>query len=261
MRPAPTPHGNEMVSHSTDMSKIALAAVLVNILFADGTPADGTPAVTLACFSRRVVAAETIITIDCQLTNPTSVSLYVLADPLILEGPTKVEGNYLHRATGGNRFENVLQFNRSSELTLDLPYQIKPAVHLPLKSLSNLVKVRKSGSTNLRSRWKLEMAELPDRGAWIMRVKLIYLPADKASTILSGDTLTPVCREILARSLARSQAPREIALDAVRHLPNRRYTFDGCRDVISREFMHLWSNTMTIEVVPTQAPRRPGPRR
>jgi hypothetical protein len=76
-------------------------------------------AVDLDCPKHLKIDIGQQLDIRCQIKNRSDDEVYILADDLLLEGPTKGEP-YLFVPTGWERFENVLQYNFLST-GLDMP--------------------------------------------------------------------------------------------------------------------------------------------
>jgi len=234
---------------------VSMALLGAQVALAGSTAEGARAEPKLHCSCAQAVSLGKGLSAACKVVVPAG-KAYLLASPLMLEGPKRSSEHYIYLRVGGERRENVLQYHQASAGTLDFPILFKPAVDIPLRDLASLVEVVPEQSWRFRVNWGLDGVADPNSGEWLALVKLMYLPEDRAKYLLREGGLTPVCRAILAKGLSKIKNSKETALNAVRSYPLRGYSSDGCRDVISREFRHLYSNTMKFTVVP--APGR-GP--
>jgi hypothetical protein len=228
----------------------SLAVLIAQLVLTSSAAAESKLLPALQCRSAQVVTPETGLVITCKILAETG-GFYLLTDVLELEGPRKSARRYIYLLTSGNRHENLLQYHHASAGTLDFPVLFKPTMHLPLKSLAQLVEIAPRQTRKITVKWQLNGADDPDGGDWLALVKLIYLPKNRAAFLLEEGRLTPVCRAILAKGLAQSESPAEIVLKTTRGYPGRGPSYDGCRNVISMEFNHVYSNTMKFTIAPT----------
>lgn len=199
-------------------------------------------AVQLVCPASALAHPGNNLLIRCKIFNHSKESIYLVANAIVLEGPQ--EGvPYVYSYVGGERYENVLQYNLSGN-GLDLPVLFKPTIHLHLEDLSHFVEVPSGSTEKVEIRWP-DFYECLSQRTLDSRVKLIYLPGGSARNILAGSELPEGCRRSLARSM-RDAKMSNIILKTKRTIPGRGHEFNGCRDIISEKFRHLYSSLITL---------------
>lgn len=211
--------------------------------YASGTPVT----MRLDCKegSRATIGRE--INISCRMKNEGSEGVYILADDLVLEGPKKGE-HYLYVPIGWERFENVLQYN-SPSAGLDLPTLFHPTAHLSFEQMKRLVILPAKSSLEVNIMWSVSHeSNYLGKGKWLMEVKLIYLTEGRASALLKEDSLTSACRQKFAESISASPEGRLQTLKVRRSRGSAGWHYDGCQDLISEKFTHLYSKPLTIQV-------------
>ncbi|HTG32903.1 MAG TPA: hypothetical protein VLB76_08205 [Thermoanaerobaculia bacterium] len=210
--------------------------------------ASGTPAtVRLDCKegSRTTIGRQ--INISCRVKNEGSENIYVLSDNLALEGPKKGE-HYFYVPIGWERFENVLQYN-SPSAGLDMPTLFHPTAHLSFEQMKRLVILPAKCAIEVNVAWNISPeSNYLEKGKWLMKIKLVYLTESRALALLKEDGLTSACRQKFAESISGSPKGRLQALKVRRSRGAADWHYDGCQDLISEKFTHLYSNPLTIQV-------------
>jgi hypothetical protein len=156
---------------------------------------------------------------------------------------------YLYVPIGWERFENVLQYN-SSSVGLDIPTLFHPAVHLDFEQLSLRLLYFGVGNTlKVYVDWDLSSApSSKGGGALLAKLKLVYLARSRAVALLKSGLPTD-CQDKLAKSLSHLSHEKILNLETRRAAKEPRWFYDGCRDIISENFTHLYSNVLTIRTV------------
>ena len=204
-------------------------------------------AVRLDCPNHLKIDRGQRLTIRCQVENAGNYEVYVLADDLSLEGPKQGEP-YFFAPIGWERFENVLQYN-SLSAGLDVPTLFHRTVHLGFEQMNRLVALPAKSSLDANILWQLPAGpDFPGTGKWAVKIKLIYLTHDLASDLLKNKKLPSSCRVKLSDGLSRSARAKTLTLTTRRTEGKLKWYYDGCRDIISRSFTHLYSDPLVVEI-------------
>ena len=222
---------------------VAVMLVRSAMAYASGTP----PTVRLDCKEGAKASMGRQINISCRVKNDGSEDVYVLADDLVLEGPKKGE-YYFYVPIGWERFENVLQYN-SPSAGLDLPTLFHPTAHISFEQMKRLVILPAKSALEVDVVWTLSPeSKYLDKGKWLLKVKLVFLTASRALALLKDNGLTSACRQKFAESVSLSSKGRLLALKVRRSSGAAGWHYDGCQDLISENFNHLYSKPLTIQV-------------
>ncbi|MEO7418868.1 MAG: hypothetical protein ABI163_17545 [Thermoanaerobaculia bacterium] len=187
------------------------------------------------------------LTIRCRVENAGDDEFYMLADDLSLEGPKRGEP-YFFAPIGWERFENVLQYN-SLSAGLDVPTLFHRTVHLGFEQMSRLVALPARSNLDANILWQLPSgSDFPSPGKWAVKIKLIYLTHDRASDLLKNKKLSSSCRGDFSNVLSRSARAKTLTLTTRRSEGKLKWYYDGCRDIISRSFTHLYSESLVVEI-------------
>ena len=210
--------------------------------------ASDTPAlVRLDCKEGSRASSGRQLNISCRVKNEGSEGVYVLADDLVLEGPKQGEP-YFYAPTGWERFENVLQYN-SPSAGLDVPTLFHRTVHIGFEQMSRLVALPAKSSLDANILWQLPAeSDFPATGKWAVKIKLIYLTHNLASDLLKNKKLPSSCRVKLSNGLSRGVRAKTLTLTTHRTEGKLKWYYDGCRDIISRSFNHLYSDPLVVEI-------------
>lgn len=238
--------------------------------------------VLLSCPASTAVKAGSVMKVNCMVQNRGRHPIYLLNEDPVFEGPRAPNVPYVYRCTGCGKYgrhENTLQYNKREVGTLDLPVLFHPTVHLRLKDLKRLVKVEAGATRGLKLTWQLDHLQFPSVGEWMVQLKLIYLSAVDAGSLLQKRDLPPICLAVLVQALGTSgSAPRAslaqgslelvpfrgpdifVGSDAKgKPIPNnppispapgksRGVAYDGCHDVISEQFRDAYSNVWVLKL-------------
>lgn len=234
------------MNYSTRMNRhpVLARSIWSFLIFCASLARAGAPDATIQC--QTVNTFKNHVVISCHVINARHTPIYLLLDDLILEGPVKSIPEYLYMPLGGFRYENVLQYHQKSMGSLEFGELFDPWTTIKLKKLDRLTLLEKGVKRDLSIDWFILNGEYPREGKWIARLSLLYLPQATASQLLRKGDLPPVCRSLLSKALnAAAQSDTDL-LRASRQLGGREFIVDGCHDVISRAFRHLFSNTFEI---------------
>jgi hypothetical protein len=185
--------------------------------------------------------------ISCKIRNADKSAVYILKDDFFLEGPVRGQV-YLFAPTGWQRFENTLQYSHLSS-GLDLPALVDPVAHLDFSRAQSLFVLPANKSVDLDLSWRVPPKPgFPDQGKWAVQVKVVYITHERLSSLVSSKALPDSCREILRRSMSSSTAEGALELMTKRHSGSPRWHYDGCSNVISEKFTHLYSGPIVVNV-------------
>jgi hypothetical protein len=234
-------------------TKLRLATLLLPLLGVasqqTGQVTDSEAGLHLACSSPLVDQTSRQLGVSCEVTNRSQRMVFLSTAPLCLEGPSSPSKYYLYSYIFGERYENVLQYNRIKVGSLDRAIQFKPTVHLPLSEIGEFHRLGAGASARFEVTWKLgKPPELPDSGDWRLRIKLVYLTEAAAARLQRPGVLPAACLASLKAGLQEVRLISRPKLDSSRAACGDGFHYDGCRDVISEGLSHLVSNSVTIHL-------------
>jgi hypothetical protein len=181
--------------------------------------------------------------VTCQIENKGESPFYLLLDDFVLEGPATSGSDYLYMPLGGLRYENVLHYYQKEFGEL-----FHPRVTVDLKKLARLALLDKRSSREITINWLIVEGENPRRGKWKARISLLYLTRANVNELLRQGSLPPVCRRILSTAVDAAGHSSIYSLRAYRPVGRREFLNDGCHDVISERFDHLFSNRFEVNL-------------
>jgi hypothetical protein len=229
------------------ISSLCLAFLFYNHCALAAYPADRPAMVHLDC--RRDLRARPgqELEIPCRARNASGEEIYLLADDLSLEGPQRGK-RYLFHPIGWERFENVLQFNFASR-GLDLPTLFHPVAHLSFEQIGRLVALHKAGTLDVQVKWKLPLGSgYPAKGEWAAMVKLDYITNKKLQSVVENKSINSECRRRIGEAFSKRVEARKLVLGVRSPTYRPSWYYDGCRDKISEQFTHLYSDPLTIKI-------------
>ncbi len=183
--------------------------------------------------------------ISCTLANGLAEDVLWLASPFVLEGPLGGD-SYVYRFVGGERIENTLEYGPSTIGRLGGPIQFKPTVYLSEADLVRLFRL--SAGDDMVFSIRLDSAPRPglvEPVERLFRAKVVVSKVLSLDRMIGSGELPPGCSDRIRLGLSPRAAPVEISVREPD--PGPRYERDGCRDRISGEFEHVFSNELLAD--------------
>lgn len=199
-----------------------------------------TPEATIKCSPAE--DSRNHLKVSCWVVNTGDAPFYLLLDDFVLEGPARNISEYLYMPLGGLRFENVFHYYQKEFGEL-----FHPRVTVDLKKLTRLALLDRGSTREFTIDWRPVEGETP-RGKWTARISLLYLTRANANVLLRQGHLPPVCRRLLSKALKAAGHSSIRSLRAHRPIGKREFLNDGCHDVISEKFGHLFSSRFEVRL-------------
>jgi hypothetical protein len=183
--------------------------------------------------------------ISCFVENRAREALYLLAEPLALEGPLRKSEPYLYYPVDLERTENALRFDRKPRWFV----MFRRVVHLDRKSFAHFVRLESGAKMGLNVRWLIpSQGDYPSPGEWISQIKLIYLDSVSRESLLKPGALPDDCRRDLLAGLSNAPVHSSLELGAERPVQAPRISQDGCGEVVSPAFKDVFSERFVLRV-------------
>ncbi len=202
--------------------------------------------------------------ISCILANGLSEDVLWLASPFVLEGPLGADG-YFYMFVGGERIENTLEYGLATVGGLGGPILFKPTVHLSETDLARLYRLGAGDNVVFGIRRNsAPRANLDKPLEWLFRAKVVVAKVYGLASMIKNHQVASECADRLRLGLTFRPVPAEIGVrespyailgqrgsESVTGPPARprrpRYESDGCRDRISGQFEHVYSNELRAD--------------
>jgi hypothetical protein len=182
--------------------------------------------------------------LSCILTNSLKKDVLWLGSPFVLEGPLGGD-DYIFIFTGGERIENTLEYGLATLSKLGGPIQLHPTIHLSETDVSRLFRIQAGADVafDIRLRSAEPGSNLIEPEEWLFRAKVVVGKVHDLVGMIENDQISPECADQLYLGFTFRPAPAKIpAIEPGGS--DRGYEIDGCRDRISEQFDHVYSNEL-----------------
>ena len=205
--------------------------------------------------------AENIdIQMSCTLNNAHTGDLIVLTDRPFTEGPRSADGSCLHLRIAGDIHRNIFQYHPATVSSLDLEAEFYPDPANIILEHASMVRVDKWGSLDLQINYTVSAAGgLFQQGPWLFRAKVLAAFANDLTSEDLSRNLPVECIRSLQQIIKTTSRTEGVSLEALDLLslselkPDLRsrilgHVENGCDEIISREFYHIFSQDILIEI-------------
>lgn len=210
------------------------------------------PEASLDCWVADQTSA--LVQIDCTIKNNFDSEVFIYGGSPNLEGPEfkgptvfsaaeadMVEGySYVRVRTGGDRYENILQYMPGKMADLDSDTMHEGVKYLPPGGLDKLTSVFPGESIELSVVWGIDIPISEFKEAtWKVRLVMMFLEREG----LNLEAIGSRCKNRIHRAISSSKAKGKLRLNAGRQ-PRQREGQSGnykCRKLFSENFDFLYS--------------------
>jgi hypothetical protein len=226
--------------------------LLVLLLLASTVRAAESKPATLSCHPTGKVFQQTV-RFRCVLTNLLDEPLLVMLQPFAAEGPTDADRFDWYSFSYWDRYENIFQYDRTSNGSLDQPILGQPIVHLTSEAIRDLRQVPPKACVQIDARWSLPQSLPRRREEWHARVKLMVISVSAFARAVKKTA--PDC-QLMASTVKKPVDGQPVEMNVRYHSASdpMGYNDDRCHDRISEAFAHIPSPPFRFTTTPAAPP-------
>lgn len=195
-----------------------------------------TQKVALSC-----MPGESENSLQCTLKNHLDEKVWVLMAPFALEGPLGGR-RCIYFATGGDRYENTLEYGFPSVGKLGGNILFKPYIRIDSIALERLVSVNPGNSLS----FVITLDSVPSRyfenhPTWLFRAKVVFARDSNLTELRESGTIDQTCSDQIDSKISVSTtSPGQLAI-RLRKPYEGSNDIDDCFDRITIQFDYVYS--------------------
>ena len=196
-----------------------------------------------------VIHGTLAMEMTCTFSNSGLSDALLLADPPIIEGPRDDE-LYLRMSIGYQRYQNMIEYHPATIEALDRSTQLHPFVLIDIDQ-AHFVRVSPMREIDLEFKYAPPIEEnLFKSGEWLIRAKVMAAYEEILAPGRLGAEISFECEERLEAATRGAKKFRDGALElpAKRRGKGGASVINGCDEIISEKFQHIFSEDILFSV-------------